>query len=259
VTPEAALTKSFESNDIEPGHKTDWLECLGVVKPPEKFIENLKTFSDQIDEVKDIRRKLKEEYGLTLPTHRFLFHWGFNNNPENNQAINKEINKIKIKLSTEKKEALFNYLKVQQKKRNKKMITQVEASTLPPPLSKALTTVLYNVHILGDFSSTQLIQIQFMLDIQGINRDIKINGIERMHFDKTEEKEFKAALDKAVSYGGSDKDKATNIIETIKCMLPELLYKHYRNTLEKNGIHIKKPEPKKTKEKLDRISRQRGK
>jgi hypothetical protein len=203
-----------------------------VAKPfPDQFYEGLKEFSAQIDEVKNVQAKLRDEYGIQLK-HRLLFHWGFNNDPKNSQPLSQKI--YECGLSAQKRENLFNYLREQQKQRNGRMITKVEAITgTPKGQARALATILYDVHILGDYDTED---VEPLLDLRKVNFDLKQKGILRMEF-KIGQEEFLRALDKAEMSGQSDKQKAKNIINTIEDNLPGLLSKQWHGSFP-NGIRL---------------------
>lgn len=214
-------------------HCKDWIACLGIaVADQQKFCEGMRGFSAQIDTIEpDIRAKLRDEYGIQFK-HRLLFHWGFNNDPKNSEPLLQKLDKSG--LSAQKREDLFKYLREQQKQRNGKMISRVEAITeLPKGQSRALTTILYDVHILGDYDTED---VEPLLDIRKLNFDLKQKGILRMEF-KTGQEELLQALDRAESAGGSEEKKAENIIKTIKDRFPGLLSKQWHGALP-SGIRL---------------------
>jgi hypothetical protein len=224
-------------------HCNDWKACLGIAEvDQQKFCESMSKFSTQIDTVNEVQAKLRRDYNLFVK-HRLLFHWGFNDDPQKSKALTKKIDDAKPKLPPEKRDALFKYLKFEQQQRNGKMILQIEEITkVPKGQSRALATILYDIHILRDYDTIDVDPLQ---EISRVNSDLKEKGILRMEF-KTGEEQFLEALDKAEKSGQSDSQKAQNIIQTIKDNLPRLLSKQWHGSFP-SGIRLTEQETKHAK------------
>ena len=226
----------------EGGHKKDYEECLGISEAPEAFYNCLKTFSDQIDEVKEVRSYLNQNFkGFTVPDHRYLFHWGFNDDPKKSEPLQQRVKMPKWELSDEEMKELFKYLVRKQGERNRNMIGAIERGTgLPREQSRAIATILYDVHILGDFTGKK---IRALLNIQRVTQDIIKHGVGSMRFDFQERNQFEKALVQAEKNGGTEEEKANRIMGTVKAFLPPLLEKHYKLLLKEHGIRLKPQKP----------------
>ena len=257
------------------GHAALWNEVFGVAdKQSEEAIQPLWDAAQEVidkwqneaktpTEYKKIRNKFKwfswGGYG-----HRLLFHWGFNADPKKHPPLRKQVEKClkahvenHMKDATaaeadawkrEQADAFFRYLtREMQAPRNKKLINAVVEVTGVPTArgyANALATLLYDVHLLGDYQTTATSALP---RIDTIEHDLTENGFRRLLTggDKTErlqkiESELQAAV--RVGRGRIDSKRAELLVETTKRLLPPLLNERFKNTLAEHGITVTEPE-----------------
>ena len=235
----SSFAKSFDQGNET--HEKDWYECLGISdkKSQAHAKEHLRTISNQIDKVDKFCYRIKRTYfsegsGFRCDTgyHRNLFHWGFNADPTKARAV--EIHAHN--LSKEKQQNLFRELRDEQSRRNRKIIEEVEMFTgFPRQQSRALATILYDIHILGDYETTE---IGPLIKIHEIKDDIIKHGITDLKFSHEDSEKITQAIRNAALQGEDERKRAKNIMSAIKMKFPSLLLKYYGNTLVKNNIVI---------------------
>lgn len=241
---QTSFSKSYSGLN---SHLNDWYELLGINVTASKDLGKdlggncFKTIQNQIDEVygTDFYEKLKNRFPNFRPgpyRHRLFFHWGFSIDPCRSAALNEQI-KI-LKLSNKERTEFCDIFRKEQARRNRIMINAVSTSMgLPRTQSSALATLIYNVHILGDYE-TELVEV--LADTKMIHTDNK-NAIKRMNFDYNDVKIIFDNLDKAYANALGEKDRAQNIMMVLKRDFPPLLYKRWKNTLGFNNIVLQEP------------------
>lgn len=221
------------------GHKKDWYDCFGIEdKSSQDVLEKcFNEFCKQIDDIDDFYGKFKEKhrkFSRGKWGHRLFFHWGFNMNPRESRVFKEQLDRCG--LSDEEKESIWQDVITEQSHRNTKMINAVRNTTgLPREQSSALATIIYDIHILGDYGGTLL---EPLLEPYKIKNDIKNQGIKRLKFKLKKQKEICSELDLAGLKGTDEKDSARKILEILRNEMPQLLFGTYGKTLENNGIKI---------------------
>ena len=234
-----SFAKSFDQGNET--HLMDWYECLGILDKNSQLHakEHLRTISNQIDKVDDFCYRIKKTYFSEIPGfrcdtgyHRNLFHWGFNADPAKAQAIEVHARN----LPKDKQNNLYKELREEQGKRNRKIIEEVEFFTgLPRQQSRALATLLYDIHILGDYQTRE---IQPLIRIYDIKDDIVKHGINDLYFNYEDRDKLTRAIKIAAWEGEDDRAQAINLMNCLKNNFPFFLQKYYASTLAKNNITI---------------------
>ena len=110
--------------------------------------------------------------------------------------------------------------------------------------ANAVATVLYNVHLLGDYATTNTSALP---GIGALENDLKKNGFDKLLLTRESEKleklyqELKQAAN--VGRGRTNKVRAQLLVEVVEKFLPEILMERFGNTLsESKGIKITIPE-----------------
>ena len=146
-------------------HTREWNDVFGIRdKTSEKNIQPLwKVAQDVIDETKSDYDDLKKKFNWFkwgTYTHRLLFHWGFNANPQSYAPLVRQVRScLKDKSDARNQERqFFAYLtKNIQAPRNKRLINAVVSVTGIPTArgyANAVATILYDIHLLGDYIPT---------------------------------------------------------------------------------------------------------
>jgi len=241
---QTSFSKNYSGTN---SHLNDWYELLGIDVKASKELSGdncFKTIQDQIDKVyktefyeKKLKRKDKfDKFHPGINRHRLFFHWGFSIDPCRSAALNEQIKLLK--LSDKERTEFCDIFREEQARRNRIMINAVRnCMGLPRTQSSALATLIYNVHILGDYE-TELVGA--LADTNLIHADNK-NAIKRMNFDYNDVKMIFDNLDKAYASALGEKDRAQNIMMVLKRDFPPLLYKRWKNTLGFNDIVLQEP------------------
>ncbi len=262
--PEFVEAKSgMPGPDGTPGHYDDWFAALGISDDnSKKVLQPLLTLiqKDVIDAEANptpLRATLKEKWALTFggPNHRVLFHWGFNQDIKQYRPLLMEIDKqfeknrafLEDKYGVEdtdymarQKEAVLECIGSERNRRNRLIISETAERTglsggQPP---RGLSTILWDIHILGDYTTTAL---GGLLDLKTLRKDLINDGLDRMNFDRADLGDLCNAL-----YDAEDKNKdpaqwpegANQMLEALQKYFPPLLAKRWGNTFGKKGITI---------------------
>lgn len=256
-------------------HAQLWNEVLGItdrqsegaIQPlwdaAQEVIDKWQNETDAPTEYRKIRSRFKwfswGGYG-----HRLLFHWGFNADPKKHPPLKKQVEKClkthvenHMKDATaaeanvwkkEQTDAFFRYItREMQAPRNKKLISAVVDVTGVPTArgyANALATIIYDVHLLGDYQTTATSALP---RIDTIENDLVQGGFYRLLTggDRTErlekiDAELKAAV--RVGRGRIDSKRAQNLLDATKRLLPPLLNERFKNTLKERGITVTEAE-----------------
>ena len=216
-----------------------------------KIKENLKDFFESEYRVKYlISGELRNE------DFAFLKRLGFSESllikktseKEETARQQKLLEELKSKLSSIKQNETADFYRdiiEMQRKRNSNMIAKTQKeffgnnSALREDAA-ALATILYDIHILGDYSTTDTAPLQRIDGIYGIQNDIIERGLRRLISAPDRDRIIQAFKKETNSSGLAWSYKANKILKVLKKFLPQILWKR-RNTLEKNGIIISKP------------------
>ena len=251
-------------------HAALWNDVFGIVDAQsQQAIQPLwKAAQEVIDEYVDDYRELSNRFPwfklqIVRGEHRFLFHWGFNADPKRHQPLQRKIKERLDKYAEEQMKSassaeinrwkdkqekeFFRYLtRTIQSRRNKKLINAVVETTSIPTArgyANAVATILYDVHLLGDYQTTATSALP---KIGAIENDLVEDGFRRLLAggDKTERLDkIRAELDAAVRVGRGriDSKRAALLLDTAKRLLPPILNERFRNTLAEHGITVTEP------------------
>ena len=150
------------------GHSGDITRTLGLNVSnslQRKLAENItKTFAKYIDSQDDasaLNRRIKQivpGFSLGSYTHRLYFHWGFNGDPRRSVALKHRIKESEA--SSDQVAMIWDIIIEVQAQRNKGMMDAIknaiqEKNKKPCELThyeiNALASIVYDVHILGDY------------------------------------------------------------------------------------------------------------
>ena len=172
----------------KPEHSRLWNEAFGITDRTSR--ENIQRLWDTAQEVidsyevdyRDLRRNF-EWFTWGSYGHRLLFHWGFNADPKQYPQLVRQVRKC-LKDSPDAKteeEKFFTYLTRNiQARKNRTLINAVISITGIPSArgyANAVATIIYDVHILGDYSTTNTSALPSIADIE---RDIIERGFKRL-------------------------------------------------------------------------------
>ena len=241
----ALLSPMFASAKEGAEHRKDMLDVLGIsqdnVAYPvyQRANEVAKTITSMIDEYQKLLEEIKSvapNFTMGPSRHRIFFHWGFNEDPQHSKVLTERIN-----VSTDdedKRKQIWNFIKMEQKSRNTKMMEKVATEFFknsgfkPLPDSSAtgkkgernaLASLMYNAHILGDYESSDFSQTSGMVSMNAIIADT-IRGLGQRLQEPNRElvRELTQQLNSARRMPETPK-KASTILGLMKIYVPKIL------------------------------------
>ena len=264
-----ALSITAHALPSEDQHKHLWFVCLGIKdKASQKQVEEcLNSFSNAIDNVKDLQNQLRNKFGLKVGVdHRLLMHWGFNlNDPRKHRQL---CNRIEDQVSSEEERTkIFEFVKEKWHVRNKEMRKSTKETFGLETRANALATIIYDIHILADYTD---IRIRPLADLKYlVEKDLIRHGLNKLFRGLKGENDSKLTAEKIkktlraappktidlkrkyqkdiaelfknrknISHLLPEQRKALKVLIILKRNLPELLGKSWQNTLSKKGITI---------------------
>ena len=211
-----------------------------------------RTAQEVIDNIGNDYRDLRENFpwfNWGSYGHRLLFHWGFSTDPKRYSPLVKQVRScLKGNTNADKEERkFFAYLTNSiQSRRNRRLINAVTSVTGIPTTrgyANAIATIIYDVHLLGDYET---VNTSALPKIDDIERDLTEKGFSRLISggDRSErlakiDAEFKASI--RAGRGRVNKVRAILLTEAVKKYLPQILNERLRNTLAGKGITITVP------------------
>ena len=202
-----------------------------------------------IDEIGNDYRDLRENFSwFTWGNygHRLLFHWGFNADPKRYSPLVKQVRScLKDNPNAREQERkFFSYLTRNiQSRRNYKLINAVTSVTGIPTsrgYANAIATIIYDVHLLGDYET---VSTSALPKIDDIERDLVENGFTRL-ISGGDKSERLAKIDGELrdsiraGRGRVNSRRAILLTEAVKKYLPPILNERFKNTLSAKGIVI---------------------
>jgi hypothetical protein len=232
-----SYAKSFDIS-LSESHGRDYCECLGIdCKNNSIYLDTLKDFSAQIDKPGEFYKLLQNKYHFSWDqyTHRLLFHWGFNENPKNLSILRLQVEK---EVPKSKRKEFYRCLIEEQARRNKEMIKTIKNGFRVQSKKKAsaLTTILYDIHILGDYSCKSCKVLEPLCDINKILKDITKHGIRRLVPDRNSNNRILNRL-YSLQKLPNEKEYAAKILEILRAEMPNLLSEQFR-TLGTTGLIV---------------------
>lgn len=211
-----------------------------------------RTAQEVIDEIGNDYRDLRENFSwFTWGNygHRLLFHWGFNADPKHYVPLVKQIRsclKGNPNAKDEERKFFAYLMRNIQSRRNRKLINAVTSVTGIPTsrgYANAIATIIYDVHLLGDYET---VSTSALPKIDDIERDLMENGFSRliMGGDKSERlAEIDAELRESIRAGRGrvNSRRAILLTEAVKKYLPQILNERFKKTLAEKGIIITVP------------------
>ncbi len=179
--------------------------------------------------------------------HRIFFHWGFNTDPASYFPLNERLKECNI----EDVEKFYYMVRKEQQSRNSIIINKISSITgIQSQPARGLATILYDVHILGDYSSDNEGAIGALLPFNnkgsqdGMLYDLIRHGFQRLirPSDPKLYSEIRSSLESA-GRGMNDKEKAEEILKVISHYLPVILDRQFKEVLLKKGIILTVSEP----------------
>lgn len=162
-------------------HVTLWYACLGVEKDTKGVFTDkiLKEISDSIDDVRAFNEKIKRDFGLKSGlSHRYYFHWGYNENPKHTADHKRYLRgKVDIdgrSLDRRTMDRLFSALNDEWRKRKSQIDRAISRnmSFMSPREREGLASILYSIHILGDYSTDSREQMAPLASLDPIVREL---------------------------------------------------------------------------------------
>ena len=251
------------------GHIKDWKMVLGLKGKKDEGKVALNdlwtTAQNLIDKTSDVyQSEVKSNFkwfSYGTYTHRILFHWGFNNDPQHHEPLEKHVRRrlrayydeqigkgrsLPENFIASETQLFYKMMKELQGKRNRKLIQKVvEVTGIPTArgYANSLATIIYDVHMLSDYTTTNISalpsigRLEHDLLVNGFGRLLKTkDGIERL---EQIEREIKQAVN--VGRGRTNRVRAEMLLETTARYLPQILDQKFKHTLEKRGIGIELP------------------
>ena len=206
-----------------------------------------RTAQEVIDDIGNDYRDLRENFSwFTWGNygHRLLFHWGFNADPKYYAPLVKQIRsclKGNPNAKYEERKFFAYLMRNIQSRRNRKLINAVTSVTGIPTArgyANAVATILYDVHLLGDYSTTNTSALPKIDDIENdlVERGFKrlIAGGDKSERLKTIEADLRASIN--AGRGRVNSVRAVLLTQAVKKYLPQILNERFKNTSAKKGI-----------------------
>ena len=232
-------------------HMQLWNNVFGVTDMTSR--ENIqplwRTAQEVIDDFSSDYRDLQEQFTwfrVGHYSHRLLFHWGFNADPKRYPQL---VRQVRLCLkdhpdAVKEERKFFSYLTNNiQSRRNRKLINSVTSVTGIPTArgyANAIATIIYDVHLLGDYET---VKTSALPKIDDIERDLVENGFTKLITggDKSErlekiDAELKAPI--RAGRGRVNRVRAKLLTEAVKKYLPQILNERFKKTLSEKGITI---------------------
>ena len=234
----AILLPMFASAKVGPEHCKDMLDVLGIqqekaARPSYQHANEVaKTITAMIDnDVSSLRTSIMNiapSFSLGPSIHRLFFHWGFNEDPQHSKALSDRINAATVDEDARKRS--WDLIKVEQGRRNRTMMAKAAMEfnknsglMLSREEQNALASIMYNVHILGDYEVSGSAQTGGMVSMNVIIADtIRSLGQRLREPNRELVREFEQQLSTARGMPETPK-KAATILEFMKIYVPKIL------------------------------------
>lgn len=236
--PGVSVSKVFLGSE---SHRTDFCGCLGVeCKPGQDIYRTLKEFSGLIDDVNEFYRQLKNEFKFRRKkgeSHRILFHWGFNEDPKSAEALTE---RVEQSVPGSKQVDFYKAVIAEQQRRNVNMISLIQRGFGIRSRKKAgaLTTILYNIHILGDYACSTCSDFSSLYPIERLVNDLNSRGIKKLFPFSPERNQLIGEINGARRKGNSS-EASRKILIILKKDFPHLFEGHFSSELASKGIKFK--------------------
>lgn len=248
------LALSYHGSGSQRGHKDDFEAVLPFVWN-DKLDEWGKSVTDNLDRFTNNNvpeygglstyHYFAKRFGVTcnVGDHRAFFHWGYQRYPWSDEILKHLPDSIKndsIKLDTFKKALVF-----EQKRRNR--ITNAETEKIlgfgtsgrQARYANAFITIIYDVHILGDYETTSIDGLAAVSAIVAeLNTAIR-------NIDQTHASSLTKELQRAEKSQTEEKAKALDVLNVLRQRLPSFIASaddgnvNMREHFEKLGYQFK--------------------
>lgn len=219
------------------GHSGDIAKVLGIdLKDSEnnKRIETLtKVFADSIDgqaEANKLNREIKEiapKFNWGVYSHRLFFHWGFNKNPQDSIPLSEKINEATN--DPYKQKMIWELIIKYQSERNRRMKSAVyKLGAMTRDENDGIATLIYDIHLLGDYIEGTESTSKALLDINSIIGDLN-NAFAKLNC--SDYKYLSEIRNEMNATSGSNQERATKILEILKNRVPTII--HYTDRVKK--------------------------
>jgi hypothetical protein len=230
-------------------HIAFWYECFGIDKTDTESRIKLEplfqliqkeidwvfrkedSFDDAGEEYLRFWRNLKAKYPdfKTFEyRHRLFFHWGFNTKLKYYEPLKTCLKKLKY--SDEQIDGIYRMIEKENDKRKERILKKIMQTTGMSRLySKALATILYDIHILSDWETGNGLGL---MSIDQLRTEILYYGYKYLCNDENLYKEIRREIIPART--------AKDINELNRKYLSIVLYENFNELLKQNGINIQK-------------------
>lgn len=187
----------------------------------------------------------KQEFGLkcSVGDHRYFFHWGYQRNPWSDDLL--AFLPDEVILNPMRLSAFKDAVRKEQQRRNR--ITNAETERIlcfgstgrQASYANAFITILYDVHILGDYESTN---IDGLVSVYAIVAELSASI---RTIDSSRASGLTNLLRKLANESGSEREKAAVVLQCLKDKLPRFIYEaddgrlNMRKHFENCGFRLK--------------------
>ncbi|MDI9388633.1 MAG: hypothetical protein QM441_05300 [Synergistota bacterium] len=159
--------------------------------------------------------------------HRLLFHWGFNADVKKHIPLVRRVNDT---VPEDQKADFYKRVTEEQARRNRKIIEKLERLLgISGLIPRAIATIAYDLHILADYSTTD---VQALPDIGYIANDFVQLGIMRLPGGS----EYRGLIEASFYIGETSKERALNALLTIAVYLPRIVSPVFQRTGIKHAV-----------------------
>ena len=223
-------------------HCKDMLDVLGIPQndptlPSYRHASQVaKEITTKIDDYTSLFHRITSVapgFNLGESRHRMLFHWGFNEDPKHCEALSERINAAANDEITRTR--IWDLIKQEQGRRNRSMMAkaalefkQNSGFPLIRDEQNALASIMYNVHILGDYEVSGSSQTIGMVTMNAIIADTIRSVRQRLrdpNMDIVREFDKKLTSTKVMP---DRPNKASKILELMRIYIPRILHDNER-------------------------------
>ena len=227
-------------------HVADMCAVFGVCGDHPRLLPLFRTITSEMDSARTGRQKytmnqrmknVEPSFEWGAYTHRLFFHWGFNGDPKESEAL-----KDKINSSTEdpeRRERLWKVVMDEHKNRNRRMKkaakdavsytgTDGKQKGVAKPAINGIAALAYDTHILGDYIEGKDIPRKALFSLQRTQEDI-VKAVRRItqsdpDFEGEEDRKMFERRMKWIQ-GGIEKIRAEKALQIMKEYVPKILMK----------------------------------
>ena len=187
----------------------------------------LQIFADQIDhDYAGLYAKVKQavlpyHFSWGKYTHRIFFHWGFNGDPRKSAPLQECFHKATNDSSLIEKG--FQIILEEQARRNRRMQAGVARLGASPTHQKAIATIIYDIHIIGDYIEGSPDAQRALPPIDDVVEDIIKHGVNMFDCNRELKRNFAKELRNALKTSSNPTMRGNAVLRVMVQRVPECI------------------------------------